>query len=324
MRTSIRRRTDCAKGICPSVVRAPGYAPRVTIREVIQKSAQFLERHGVESARLQAEHLLGHVLKLPRLKLYLDFDRALSAAELDALRMLVKRRAAREPLQHLLGTANFCGLDLKVNRHVLVPRPETELLAERAVELLNPKPETRNLEQRESLLTSAPTILDLGTGSGCLAIALAKARAELRVVAVDVSAAALAIARENAAAHGVADHIQFLAGDLFAPVAADARFDLIVSNPPYIPTAEIATLQPEVREFDPHDALDGGADGLDFYRRIAAEGAKFLRPGGRLLVEFGDGQADALKKLFLTHNWIVEAVVEDYSRRPRILIAHPA
>jgi release factor glutamine methyltransferase len=312
MRTSIRLQTDCAKGICPSVVGAPGYAPRVTIREVIQKSAQFLERHGVESPRLQAEHLLGHVLKLPRLKLYLDFDRALSTAELDALRTLVKRRAAREPLQHLLGTANFCGLELKVSRHVLVPRPETELLAERALAFLS------------TLNSQLSTVLDLGTGSGCLAIALAKGQADQRVVAVDNSAEALAVARENAQAHGVADRISFLTGDLFAALAADARFDLIVSNPPYIPTAEIATLQPEVREFDPHGALDGGADGLAFYRRIAAEGARFLRPGGRLMAEFGDGQAEALKILFGTHNWIVAAVVEDYSRRPRILIAHPA
>lgn len=296
----------------------------MTIREVIQKSAQFLERHGVESARLQAEHLLGHVLKLPRLKLYLDFDRVLNAPELESLRGLVKRRAAREPLQHLLGTANFCGLELKVNRHVLVPRPETELLAERALEWLNSERETRNAEQSKSLLTSALTMLDLGTGSGCLAIALAKALVDARVVAVDVSAEALVVAKENAAKHQVTERIQFLSGDLFGPVEPGAQFDLIVSNPPYIPTAEIATLQPEVREFDPVGALDGGADGLEFYRRIAAESAKFLRPGGRLLVEFGDGQADALKKLFATHNWIVEAVVEDYSRRPRILIAHPA
>jgi release factor glutamine methyltransferase len=143
-------------------------------------------------------------------------------------------------------------------------------------------------------------------------------------VAVDVSPEALMVARDNAAALGVADRIQFFEGDLFAPVRKGARFEAIVSNPPYIPTAEIATLQPEVREFDPHGALDGGADGLAFYRRIAEVGANFLQPGGGLLVEFGDGQAEALKKLFDAHNWIVESVVDDYSRRPRILIAHPA
>jgi release factor glutamine methyltransferase len=291
---------------------AAAILPRVTIREVIQKSTGFLEKHGVESPRLQAELLLGHVLGLPRLQLYLDFDRVLVDRELDSLRPLMKRRAAREPLQHLLGTANFCGHELKVNGQVLVPRPETELLAERALAFLS------------TLNSQLSTVLDLGTGSGCLAIALAKARPEVQVVAIDVSADALALARENAAHHGVADRINFLPGDLFTPLASGARFDVIVSNPPYIPTAEIATLQPEVREFDPPGALDGGADGLDFYRRIAAEGAKFLQPGGWLMVEFGDGQAEALKKLFAAHMWVVESVVDDYSRRPRILIAHPA
>jgi len=305
------------------------YSRGVTLREVIQKSAQFLERHGVESPRLQAEHLLGHVLKLPRLQLYLQFDRVLMDAELAALRELVKRRAAREPLQHLLGTANFGGLELKVNRLVLVPRPETELLAERAVEFLRVGSSRRKeapvlAEEGVSLLTSAATVLDLGTGSGCLPVFIAAKIPTARLTAVDISPDSLSVARANAAAHGVAERIEFLAGDLFAPLAAGAQFDLIVSNPPYIPSAQIATLQPEVREFDPHAALDGGADGLDFYRRIAADAARFLRPGGRLMLEFGDGQADALKKLFADHKWVVEAVVDDYSRRPRILIARPA
>ncbi|HEY6166592.1 MAG TPA: peptide chain release factor N(5)-glutamine methyltransferase [Verrucomicrobiae bacterium] len=301
----------------------------MTIREVIQKSAGFLERHGVESPRLQAEHLLGHVLKLPRLKLYLQFDRVLSEAELAPLRELVKRRAGREPLQHILGTANFGGLELKVNRHVLVPRPETELLAERAEEFLRVcssrrKEAPSSAAQEVSLVTSAATVLDLGTGSGCLPIFLAGKHREARFVAVDSSPEALAVARENAARHAVADRIDFLSGDLFNPLPAGAQFDLIVSNPPYIPTGEIATLQSEVRDFDPHAALDGGADGLDFCRRLAVEAPPFLRADGKLMVEFGDGQAGALKKLFEDHMWIVEAVLDDYSRRARILIARRA
>lgn len=287
------------------------YSGHVTIREVIQKSAEFLERHGVDSPRLQAEHLLGHVLKLPRLQLYLQFDRVLSDIELGALRVLVKRRGAREPLQHLMGTAVFCGLELKVNRHVLVPRPETELLAERAVEFL------RSCDKSSEPLRA----LDVGTGSGCLAIAIARQCPEARVIAVDFSSDALAVALENAARHAASDRLEFLHGDCFTPLPAGTAFHLIVSNPPYIPSAEIATLQPEVREFDPRGALDGGADGLDFYRRIASEGAPFVRPDGKLMVEFGDGQAPALEKLFSEHKWIVEAVLDDYSRRPRILIA---
>jgi release factor glutamine methyltransferase len=284
----------------------------VTVREVIQEGAGWLERRGVESARLQVEHLLGRVLNQPRLKLYLDLDRVLTAAELAAVRELLRRRGAREPLQHLLGTAGFCGLELTVNRHVLVPRPETELLAERALAFLSGR------------AARPVTALDLGTGSGCLAIALAQAHPDGQVDAVDVSPEALAVARENAEKHRVAGRIRFRLGDLFAPLEPGARFDLIVSNPPYIPTGEIATLAPEVREFDPRGALDGGPDGLAFFRRLAAEGARFLAPHGCLMVEFGDGQADALKKLFTAHNWIVEAVVEDYSRRPRILVARPA
>jgi release factor glutamine methyltransferase len=298
-----------------SPARVSGYARAVTLREVIQKSAAFLERHGVESPRLQAEHLLGHVLKLPRLQLYLQFDRVLVETELDALRALVKRRAAREPLQHLVGTANFGGLELRVNRHVLVPRPETELLAESAVEFL------ASLAREPA---SPLAVLDLGTGSGCLSVFIAVKVPAARVTAVDVSPEALTVARANATTHGVTDRVDFLLGDLFAPLPPGSQFDLLVSNPPYIPSAEIATLQPEVREFDPRAALDGGADGLDFYRRIAAEGARFLRAGGKLMVEFGDGQAGALEKLFAEHKWVVAAVLADYSRRPRILIARPA
>lgn len=306
----------------------------MTVAEVIQKSAEFLRKREVDSPRLNAELLLAHVVQLPRLKLYLQFERVLTEPELDRLRQMVKRRADREPLQHILGTASFCGLEMKVNRHVLVPRPETELLAERASEFLNSssrREEALNQKSEasgqrsegcQSLLTSAATILDLGTGTGCLPIYLAVKHPNARVSTVDISPDALTVARENAAAHQVADRVEFLLGDLFAPVPAGSQFDLIVSNPPYIASAEIATLQPEVRDHDPRLALDGGADGLDFYRRLAAEAPKFLRAGGKLIVEFGDGQADALREIFSSHKWIVEAVVPDYSQRQRILIAH--
>ncbi len=282
----------------------------MTVAEVIQKSAEFLRKREVDSPRLNAELLLAHVVQLPRLKLYLQFERVLTEPELDQLRQLVKRRAEREPLQHILGTASFCGLEMKVNRHVLVPRPETELLAERASEFLT------------TLGAQPATALDLGTGTGCLPIYLAVKHPNARISSVDISPEARTVARENAVAHQVADRVEFLLGDLFAPVPPRSQFDLIVSNPPYIASEEIASLQPEVRDFDPRLALDGGADGLDFYRRLAVEAPKFLRPGGKLMVEFGDGQADALSEIFSSHKWIVEAVVPDYSQRQRILIAH--
>src|ERR1019366_8138256 len=233
---------------------------------------------------------------------------ALTPAETDLLRELVKRRGPREPLQHIVGSSSFCGFEIAVNRHALVPRPETELLAEAGWNFL-------------SAINSQPsTALDFGTGTGCIAIALAAKCPNAKIVALDISTDALTLAKENAARNQVAERIEFLLGDGFAavkkgggerprePVLADDQrgspgvsphqFDLIVSNPPYIPSAEIATLDPEVRDFDPRLALDGGTDGLDFYRRLAAEAKPFLKPDGNIMVEFGDGQADDIKKIF--------------------------
>jgi len=284
----------------------------MTVLEAIQKSADFLGKKGVESARLNAELLLAHVLRLPRMKLYLNFDRALTAPETDALRELVRRRGLREPLQHITGTTSFCGHEIAVNRAALVPRPETELLAELGWQFLN------ELQTPNSQLKTA---LDFGTGTGCIAIAIATKCPAVKITALDISAEALALAQQNAVQNQVAERIEFLHGDGFAALGGPRTFALIISNPPYIASAEIATLEPEVRDFDPRAALDGGADGLDFYRRLAAEAKNFLAADGKIMVEFGDGQADAIKKLFESEKWIVEAVREDYSHRARILVA---
>ena len=302
----------------------------MTVLEAIQKSAAFLGKKGVESPRLQIELLLAHLLKLPRMKLYLNFERALSPAETDTLREFVTRRGRHEPLQHIVGSASFCGHDLAVNRHALVPRPETELLAEAGWDFL--------LTRHSSLVTA----FDFGTGTGCLAIAIAAKCPQAKITATDVSAEALALAGENAARNHVAERIEFLQGDGFAAFSLERRvargpgqisengdspssslrtFDLIISNPPYSPTAEIETLQPEVRDFDPRAALDGGADGLDFYRMFATRAKPLLKPAGKIMLEFGDGQAGAIRNIFEYEKWIVEAVKEDYSQRSRILIA---
>jgi release factor glutamine methyltransferase len=329
----------------------------VTVLAAIQKSTEFLAKKGVESPRLQTELLLAHLLKLPRMKLYLNFERVLTPAETDALRELVKRRGQREPLQHITGSTSFCGFEITVNRHALVPRPETELLAELGWEFLaklsvgserRPPARREGGEPQELAVpeAGAPIALDFGTGTGCIAIALAAKCPAAKIIATDISAKALVLAKENAARNNVAERIDFLPGDGFAALLSEGRvtrspnseietkirdscnsplrkmeFDLISSNPPYIPSAEIATLQPEVRDFDPRSALDGGADGLDFYRRLAVEGKPFLKPGGKIMLEFGDGQADALQTMFAAEKWIVEAVKEDYSHRQRILIA---
>ena len=281
----------------------------MTVLEAIQKSADFLGKKGVESPRLNGELLLAHLLKLPRMKLYLNFERVLSPAETDGLRDLVKRRGLREPLQHITGSTSFCGCEIAVSRSALVPRPETEMLAELGWNFL-------------STINSQPsTALDFGTGTGCIAITLAVKCPGAQITALDLSAAALALARQNAELNQLAGRIEFLHGDGFAALPAKTSFNLIVSNPPYIASAEIETLEPEVRDFDPRAALDGGADGLDFYWRLAKEAAAFLKPAGKIMLEFGDGQADAIKMIFESEKWIVEAVQEDYSHRSRILVA---
>jgi len=303
----------------------------VTVLEAIRKSTEFLAKKAVESPRLQTELLLAHLLQLPRMKLYLNFDRVLTPAETDALRELVRRRGLREPLQHIVGSTSFCGLAMAVGRQALIPRPETELLAESGwqfLQQLQPPPDGA------PPAAGTPAVLDFGTGTGCIAITLATQCRAARIVALDVSGEALALARQNAATHGVAGQIDFLQGGGFAPLAAGAgapaptdplrTFDLIISNPPYIPAAEIATLEPEVRDYDPRLALDGGSDGLDFYRVLAAQAKPFLKAGGKIMLEFGDGQADAIKKIFADEKWIVEGVKEDYSQRARILIARAA
>jgi release factor glutamine methyltransferase len=297
-------------------VPAAPYIPLVTVLEVIQRSTEFLKNKGVDSPRLQTELLLAHLLSMPRMKLYLNFERDLSQTELDGFRELIKRRGQREPLQHIVGSTNFCGLELMVNRNALIPRPETELLAERGWNFLN------QLNSPSTINSQSLTALDLGTGSGCLAIALAVHCPAAKIFATDISPDSLELARQNATRHNVQERIEFLQGDVFAAFESPKQFDLIISNPPYIPTGEIPSLQVEVRDHDPRPALDGGPDGLAFYLRIAAEAAAFLRPGGKVMLEFGDGQAPSIREIFESQMWVVEVIVEDYTQRPRIIIAH--
>ena len=273
------------------------------ILELIQRTTEFFQRQGVDSPRLTIELMVAHVLKRKRLELYLDFEREITEPALGALREMVKRRAAGEPLQYVLGVANFYGLDLAVDKRVLVPRPETELLVDYVV---------KNG-------AAAKIIADLGTGSGAIAIALAKNMALARVLAVDASAEALEVARANAAALGA--QIEFFHGDLFTPLPAETRFDWIVSNPPYIPSGEIAALAREIRDHEPRAALDGGADGLDIVRRIAAEAKPWLAVGGRVAVEIGAGQGSAVERIFLDNGYRVEKMISDWQGHARVLVA---
>lgn len=243
-----------------------------TTLKVLTWTAGYLADKGVENARREAEWLLCEATGLDRVGLYVNFDKPLNDQELAAYRNLVGRRARREPLQHILGSQEFDGLLLEVSSATLIPRHDTETLLEQALQ------QTHNPR----------TILDIGTGSGCLAIALAKRLPAAAVAAVDLSPEALAVARRNAENHAVT--IEFVHGSFFEPLAG-RRFELIVSNPPYITTADLAGLQPEVRDYEPRLALDGGPDGLAAYRVIIGQAAMHLEPGGWLLLEVGAGQA---------------------------------
>jgi release factor glutamine methyltransferase len=246
----------------------------LSLLEVVKKTSDFFASKGIESPRLNAELLIGHVLGLPRMRLYLEFERPVSDAELSAIRELVRRRGRREPLQYVLGSVEFCGLKLKVDARALIPRPETELLVETI-----------------ALRREAPpaSVLDLGTGSGAIALALAARYAGASVTAVDSSAPALALAAENAASTGLAARVRFIESGWFAFVPPGSRFDLIASNPPYLSDAEVAAATPEVREHEPRSALASGSDGFAAIAAIIAGSPAFLAAGGMLALETGVG-----------------------------------
>ncbi|PXA05491.1 peptide chain release factor N(5)-glutamine methyltransferase [Coraliomargarita sinensis] len=254
----------------------------LSIREIQEKTVGYFAGKGVPNPKLDADLLIAHVLKLKRLELYLDIDRPLTEAELNALRPLVKRRAEREPLQYILGFTEFYGMKLKTDARALIPRPETEELVEHVSERLNNPPKR---------------ILDLGTGSGAIAIALATLYPEAEVWATDQSEAALELAQENANAFVSKGRIHFHQGSWWEPLPEKLDFDLIVANPPYLTETEMGTAEPEVVAHEPAGALVSGEDGLDDLKRIIAGAKQRLAAGGMLALETGIAQHDALDKL---------------------------
>ena len=261
------------------------------------------------SPRLNAEQVVGHALGLKRMQLYVQFERLLSEPELEKIRPLVKRRAQREPLQHILGTVEWGGLTLKCDKRALVPRPETEELFEYVA------------ERGRSSGGGATRVLDLGTGTGALALAIAKAWPDALVTAVDASDDALALARENAAATGLAERTTFLKSDWFAALPAEAIFDVIVSNPPYLTDAEVAEAEPEVRLHDPRAALVAPRDGLADLEKIIAGAASRLAPGGLLALETGIAQHAALLAALTTAGLREGESRKDLSGRDRFILA---
>lgn len=253
-----------------------------SVLETLQSGAAWLEKRGVPEARRNMEHLLAHVLGIKRLELYLQFDRPLGESELAPLRVLLQRRGKREPLQHLIGNVDFNGNLFSTDARALIPRPETEQLVVKLLAAGPPVP--------------APRVADVGCGSGVIGLSLALAWPESTVTLIDLHAPALELARANAASLGLAEpRVRFLQGDLLAPVAAES-FNLVVANLPYIPSGELPGLDAEV-QFDPASALDGGPDGLDLIRRLAADLPERLAPGGVVALEIGLGQGEAVVRI---------------------------
>lgn len=258
-------------------------APWTTLK-VLDWTKTYLTEKGIENARLEAEWLLCEVLSLNRVGLYLNFDKPLQEDELATFRSMVARRAKREPLQHILGTQEFMGLEFSTTAAALIPRHDTEVLV---TEALRAAPAARR-------------VLDIGSGSGCIAIVIARNLPDATVISVDISPEAIELARCNAVRNEV--RVDFRQGSIFEPVQGE-RFDLIVSNPPYISEADIEKLQPEIRDFEPMIALAGGADGLDFYRQIIPLAPDHLTPGGWLLLEVGAGQSEEVTEIFANNSF---------------------
>lgn len=271
----------------------------MTIAGTLRWAGGYLAQRGVPSPCVDAEYLLAHILGCQRKDLLIYPDRVLKDDEATQFNACVERRGRREPLQYITGEVEFRGLVFRVNRDVLIPRPETELLVD---EVFN------------SVSKKDAAVLDLCTGSGCIAISIAKELADSRVYAADISEGALAVAKENASRHGVGERITFLTGDLFEAIDKldlQARTDVIVSNPPYVSAEEMKELQPEIKDYEPASALFGGEDGLDFYRRIIRESPSFLAPGGLVIMEMGYGQAGRIRELFASEEAFVDVKITD-------------
>ena len=276
-----------------------------TVESVVRWAMDDFRARGISTARLDAELLVAHALATTRIQLVIDARRTLDAAELERLRDLVRRRRAHEPIAYILGAREFYGRVFRVDKRVLVPRPDTEVLVDVGLE------RTRNV----SMSTRA---LDLCTGSGCVAITLARERPTSFVVGSDISDDALALARENALRLG-AYNVALRSGDLFSALPRTCRFDLVTSNPPYIPSGEIASLPPDIRGFEPRTAIDGGTDGLATLRRIVEGAPAGLVPGGALAVEVGEGQARAVVSMFEAAGFQGIEVRRDYGGIERVV-----
>lgn len=281
--------------------------PPWTVLKMLHWMTGYLAEKQSESPRLDAEILLAFALKIERVQLYVQFDRPLLPEELATIRGLVKRRAAQEPIAYIVGTQGFWSLDLKTDSRALIPRPDTEILIETALGLLEHD--------------STAAVVDIGTGSGAIVLSLAVERAGLRLAATDIDLNTLELARENAALHGLSERIEFFYGDLLDALSPDWQMaDMIVSNPPYIAEDQRSKLMADVRDFEPAGALFSGDDGLDILRRLTVDAYRFLKPSGYLLCEIGYDQGIAVRKLFEDAGFSEVDVRQDYGNRDRVVL----
>ncbi len=275
--------------------------------EALKQATELLQDSGGEDADVNTQWLMSHVLGCSRSELALKLPDLLSDEEQARWDEAVAKRIQRIPLQHIIGTVDFCGIELDVNEHVLIPRQETELLAEMA--------------WVTATSMNQASVLDIGTGSGCLAISIALNAKDSAVHALDICPKALKVARANASRHGLKERITFHEADMRRPLPLGREWDLIVANPPYVPLGDIKDLEPEVRGHDPHLALDGGEDGLDYYRSLAGNLLPCLRAKGRLMMEIGEGQASGVAEIIGCSGGRVREILPDLNNVERIVVA---
>ena len=293
-------------------------SPKIwAIKNLLKVTTDYLQEKQIENPRLTAEVLLAHQLNIDRVTLYINFDQPLNESEISGYRSLIKRRLQHEPLQYITGVQEFWSLDFIVNPQALIPRPESELLVELAINQLKPPNAFEN---------HPPKILDLGTGCGALAISLTKEVQEAKIWATDISSGALKLANLNARKHGVADRIKFKHGDLWNPlINQDITFDIILSNPPYIACEEYNDLPPEIRDYEPRLALDGKGDGMYYIEKSLKGGLHFLNSGGLILLEMAPDQTnEALNLIGQIKGYGESYRIKDYSHRYRVVMAQRA
>ena len=279
----------------------------LTVLEALNTASDYLSKKGINSARLNSELLLTHILNCKRLDLYLSFERPLQKNEIDNYRELLKRRSTFEPLQYIIGKVEFYGLEFEVNPSVLIPRPETELLVEAVIELLKKH--------------QNPNILDIGSGSGNISIALAKNIPSCKIVGLDISEEAIETARRNARLNEVGEQLLFIKKNVLSEVEiSENKFDAVVSNPPYISAEEFLNLDPELRLYEPRFALTDENDGLSFYRRISALSKSLLKNNGKIFFEVGAGQSEEVKRILLDDDYKSIVIKKDFSDIERIII----